>query len=111
MRACVCVCCVCVCACTECWWQGPQYPNGSSTWDTHATEINCTSGCLFDIIADPTEHHDLASELPAVVASMRQRLGELQRTVFDPDRGLPELRESCAQCAKNGGFWGPWQTP
>jgi hypothetical protein len=35
----------------QCWWQGPQYPNGSSTWDTHATEINCTTGCLFDIIA------------------------------------------------------------
>ena len=42
----------------QCWWQGPQYPNGSVTWDTHATWVNCTTAskkaCLFDIIADPT---------------------------------------------------------
>jgi arylsulfatase B len=33
----------------QCWWQGPRYPNGSSTWNTHATYMNepvqhvCTS--------------------------------------------------------------------
>ena len=36
----------------QCWWQGPQYPNGSSTWDTYATWINCTTptkkACLFN---------------------------------------------------------------
>ena len=40
----------------QCWWQGPQYPNGSSHWDTYATAINCTDArtgkkaCLFNII-------------------------------------------------------------
>eukprot|EP01043_Picozoa_sp_COSAG02_P050399 COSAG02_NODE_5176_length_4570_cov_1.927086_3_plen_131_part_00 len=42
----------------QCWWQGPQYPNGSVTWDTHASWVNCTTAtkkaCLFDIIADET---------------------------------------------------------
>lgn len=42
----------------QCLWQGPQYPNGSVTWDTHASWVNCTTAtkraCLFDIIADPT---------------------------------------------------------
>ena len=41
----------------QCWWQGPQYPNGSSTWDTYDTWINCTTAtkkaCLFNIITDP----------------------------------------------------------
>ena len=67
----------------QCWWQGPHYPvraatfsavesigsnrrpisllrepcrrqNGSVTWDTHATWINCTTptkkACLFNVI-------------------------------------------------------------
>ena len=36
----------------QCWWQGPDYPNGTSTWDTHGSWINCTTAtkkaCLFN---------------------------------------------------------------
>ena len=69
----------------QCWWQGPQYPNGSSTWDTHATWINCTTAtkkaCLFNVIEDPTEHHDIAEEMPELVEKLLARMEELQETV------------------------------
>ena len=93
----------------QCWWQGPQYPNGTSRWDTHATWINCTTGCLFNIIDDPTEHNDLAAKLPHIVDTLLARLQQVQATVYDPDRGEPETLQACAQVKRNGGFWGPWK--
>jgi hypothetical protein len=56
-----------------------------------------------------TEHVDLAETLPATVDSMIARMEEIQKTVYDPDRGEPEYNASCAQVVKNGGFYGPWQ--
>ena len=26
----------------QCWWMGPRYPNGSVTWDTHASWVRRT---------------------------------------------------------------------
>ena len=41
----------------QCWWQGPDYPNGTSTWDTHGSWINCTTAtkkaCLFNASRAP----------------------------------------------------------
>jgi hypothetical protein len=49
-------------------WCGIDYPNASVAWDTWSTILNCTRpgkrGCLFDIFADPHEHHDMAEEMP-----------------------------------------------
>lgn len=97
----------------QCWWQGPQYPNGSSTWDTHATWINCTTptkkACLFNIIEDPTEHFDRAAEQPALVDQLLARMQQVQTTVYDPDRGENEAEAACEAVEANKGFWGPWK--
>lgn len=170
----------------QCWWQGPHYPNGSSTWNTHATYINCTDpathkkACLFNVIDDETgettkrqerdnkilsfwaplspdetrawfaktgsgqthsfgtmaekkacrpvffsfvlflrsfvlnnvtEHHDVSASHPEIVESLLSRMEEVQRTVFDPDRGLRDLQGACKSLEDNGGFWSPWLTP
>lgn len=42
------------------YWQGPQFPNGSVPHQ----DPGCPHGCLFDIVADPEEHHDLRAEQP-----------------------------------------------
>merc|ERR1719473_160990 len=50
----------------EAGWCGPFYPNNTKYWSPTETKLVCThgnkSGCLFDVFADPTEQHDLASE-------------------------------------------------
>ena len=57
-------------------WTGPQHPNKTKLEDNDA---GCpTSGCVFDIEADPTEHNDLAR---AQSALQQQLLAELKAEV------------------------------
>jgi len=63
--------------------------------------LACHSGCLFDIWDDPTESHDIAEENPEVVSTMRSRLQELNKFVFNPDRGTPDLK-ACNTMQKTG---------
>lgn len=41
-------------------WQGPLFPNGSSP----ALNPGCPQGCLFDVLADPTEQNDIKAQQP-----------------------------------------------
>lgn len=66
-----------------CFWTAPLYPNASTT---HAHEEACdcgAAGCLFNITADPTEHHDLAQELPDVAQQLRARAEALDFTSIE----------------------------
>ena len=65
-------------------------------------------GCLFDIFADPTEHHDLAAEQPELAAALLERLVALDATLFDPPRGKADHAGACRQVERNSGYWGPW---
>lgn len=106
-------------------WTGPTYPNSTSPWDTWTTVQDCSParasggrfaathkvGCLFDIFADPSEHHDLAMTEPKRAERMLRRLQTLDASVFDPDRGTPDRDGACKQVVANGGYWGPWLGP
>eukprot|EP01061_Rhynchopus_euleeides_P015798 TRINITY_DN2686_c3_g1_i1.p2 TRINITY_DN2686_c3_g1~~TRINITY_DN2686_c3_g1_i1.p2 ORF type:complete len:500 (+),score=185.00 TRINITY_DN2686_c3_g1_i1:60-1559(+) len=59
----------------------PQYPNASTVCDDFH-DPGCPSGCLFNIVDDPTELVDLSSAHPHVVSAMEARLQELAHTVF-----------------------------
>jgi arylsulfatase I/J len=65
---------------------------------------NCGAGCLYDVIADPTEHHNKAAEEPEVVERLKTRLDELNKGKFLPDRGTPDKNS----CTRWDGFYGPW---
>ena len=65
-------------------------------------------GCLFDIFSDPEERHDLAHSQPERAAAMYERMVELDRTVYQPDRGAPDHEGACRQVVANGGYFGPW---
>jgi arylsulfatase B len=99
-------------------FQGPTYPNSSSTvkpphlvcGDPDASGAAKGPGCLFDVLRDPSETTDLASRPAhaADVARLRKRIRELQKTVYNPDRGAhtPAL---CNAAEKTwGGFVGPF---
>jgi len=56
---------------------------------------------LFDILADPTESRDVANQNPEVVSKLLSRLQQLNKGIFNPDRGTPEL-EACYDLQKIG---------
>ena len=71
--------------------------------------------CLFDVLADPLEKHDVAQSNPAVVSSMQARLLELLSSeVTVAESGLCPTSEGTkndprgAALAKATGFWQPW---
>lgn len=90
-------------------WTGPFYPNKTTGWcDTcpmHCGPPNAPT-CLFNVLNDPTEHVNLASSNPSVLASMTARLAELQATVFSPMRGSPDERACYAGNVTWNGFVG-----
>jgi len=106
----------------EATWAGAVYPNASSPGrpvDPGPTLACGQAGCLFDVVADPTEHVDVAGAHPDVVAALKARLKELEpgfytnadnftgATICPPDANVTP----CAcWAALNvwGRFLGPW---
>ena len=89
-------------------WGGPVYPNASTTTPPcNTTDCGEEGGCLFQIFEDPTEHVNLAQQLPQKVAEMAALLVELNKGYFNPVRGQPDVR-GCDQSVFNGNYWGPF---
>ena len=70
-------------------------------------------GCLFNILADESEAHDLSASMAPRKASMMARLEALGRTVFQSDEqpdnlGKPDPQGALARLQQNKGFFGPW---
>jgi len=105
-------------------WVGPAYPNATGrqplpnlgrryppprfgTW-----AFDCgVGGCLYELTADPTEHHDLAASMPAVTKRMRARLDELNQRLYSPDRGKGDPAACQVAEERFGGFYGPFVGP
>ena len=96
-----------------------RYPN--ATTHNHSTDVSldCSHGCLFDVVADPTEHVDIAAQHPTIVANLTARLTELKRGFWsNNDTGVdvcpPGIKMPCACYEalpgnKWDGFFGPYQ--
>ena len=73
---------------TQTYHQGLAFPNASSPPHGAFTD-RCLSPLqarvLYDILADPTEQHNVALQHLDVVATLRARLDELRPTKFQPD--------------------------
>eukprot|EP00750_Incisomonas_marina_P008709 INCI1561.3.p1 GENE.INCI1561.3~~INCI1561.3.p1 ORF type:complete len:569 (-),score=75.29 INCI1561.3:29-1735(-) len=73
--------------------------------------------CLFDIIADPTEHTDVANDNPEIVQKMQQRLLELlagEVTITEsklcPEPSGTKEDPRMLKAAEDVGFWVPYLT-
>jgi arylsulfatase B len=91
-------------------WTGPQYPNNTGPMPTYiplSWNHDCKTGELYDIMNDPTEHHNIALSQPSILKEMQQRLDELNRNNYMPLRGHPDPK-ACVQAKKVGGYYGPW---
>ena len=101
-------------------WQGDVYPNSSSAAGTQAmpNKVLCGDpqasgddkgpGCLFNVLTDPSEYHDLALQHPDIVTRLRTRIAEHQSTVYSPDRGTHDRDMCLTGLDRHNGFLGPW---
>jgi len=91
-------------------WSGRVSPNASAPkgacW--RHSGLDCgPGGCLFDVAADPGEHHDLAGQQPARLALLQGILAQEAARVYDPDRGAPG-HAPCRAAEAAGGYWAPY---
>jgi arylsulfatase B len=107
----------------EATWAGPQYPNassGASPVDPGPT-LDCGFGCLFDVVADPAEHVNVAADHADIVTAMTARLISLRKGFFSnsddfTNRTVCPANASITPCAcwaalnVWGGYFGPWST-
>jgi len=97
-------------------WTGELYPNATTKWTdvlyhcgVPGTPPVGKGGCLFNILSDPTEHHDVAAAHPDIVADLHARIVAHQATAFSPNRGVQDNALACAAVEnKWDGRWGPF---
>lgn len=68
---------------------------------------DCSKGCLFNILDDPNEDKQIKDK-PEVLASMMERLTELNKGIFKPDRGKPSAKACKIAEEKYRGYYGPF---
>ena len=100
-------------------WTGPVFPNATSPNPEEAVLRCAPGGCLFDVLEDPTEAHDVAAAHPDVVAALGARLAELRKGFYsNSDTGgtplCPRDVADAGQCMcwaaanTHGGVLGPY---
>lgn len=87
---------------------GPRYPNASTFGSAKYGIKNCKDGCLFDVSVDPTEHDDIASTHPDVIAALTDVLSAAAKEAFEPSRGAPQQAACDAARGKYKGHYGPF---
>jgi hypothetical protein len=96
-------------------WTWPKYPNTTTPYTPTVScgtpgGVNGSSGCLYNLDADPNEHNDVAAD-PANAALVAELFAMLQThnsTTFTPNRGPVDPKACAAAVGVYGGFWGPW---
>merc|ERR1712228_37750 len=103
-------------------WGGAIFPNASTPQHPiEGTMLHCTrTPCLFDVVADETEHHNIASHNADIVQNMVSRLGELKSGYYENNETGNALlcpkdvdeEDCCCWMAVNSydGYFGPYQT-
>jgi arylsulfatase I/J len=88
-------------------WSGPRFPNKSSAAVSYGKIVqNCSQGCLYEVLGDPTEHHEISAAHPEIVAALRQRLEAAEAVAWIPERGAP-MKEACDR-TRYAMHYGPW---
>ena len=86
-------------------WTSPAYPNRSSLLphrDAGAVVLNCSLGCLFNVVLDPEERHELMASEPGLAAELRAQLAVLKKGFFQNHDGPP----ACIRPDWTPGWWG-----
>ena len=99
-------------------WPGSKYPNASSVQSpVKSVHMDCTKGCLFDVVQDMTEHIDIASEHQEIVEQMAKELEQQKLSFYSNDEvGVDSCPKNISmECAcwmainHWNGYFGPYQ--
>jgi hypothetical protein len=63
-------------------WAAALYPNSTSSEGDTGFAADCSAGCLFNVTADPGEHHDLSAAMPDERDAMLAQLAQLALGFF-----------------------------
>jgi hypothetical protein len=92
-------------------WSGPMFPKIPATGGGN---LSCSqqAPCLFDVVTDYREEHNLATAKPDVVAKMQARLAALMEGVFEADP-VPNATQAkvCEASIANGMWITPYDWP
>ena len=76
---------------------------------------DCDPYCLYNIIQDPGEKHDLSQTQPDILQKMLERYNSHAKEPQDmldqgyhSHTGLPNFPQACQYMKNNGGYWRPW---
>lgn len=99
-------------------WEGEQYPNNTSPDHmVQSAKMDCSKGCLFNVVNDMTEHQDIAKDNLDIVESMNNTLNELKKGYYDNDDelvnvcdGHVSMLECCCSLTQTlyNNFYGPY---
>jgi hypothetical protein len=81
--------------------------NANKTYNATFGVVNCDTGCVYDIINDPSETTDLAGNA-ILKQQLIDRLAELNKSNWYAYRGLPSPLACTVAVTKWGGFLGPF---
>lgn len=87
-----------------------KYSSNKSYVDEHVWVQDCSRGCLYNILQDPSERQELSggdSVLQKIKATLMQMLSTLNEGLFEPHRGEMQV-DACRVGLKNGGYYGPF---
>ena len=104
-------------------WYGHFTPNGTASrigayacsskpnkcW-TNTTDGGHPGGCycLYDVVSDKTEHHDVSAEEPEALSQLLARWSELSKEYHPPPNPPVQMNAYCANVARHRGFVAPW---
>ena len=87
-----------------------RYSTNKSFVDERIWVENCSTGCMFNILVDPTEREELSNgdtALKSLKQSMLTTLQKLNKGLFQPYRGEMQV-DACRIGLENGGYYGPF---
>eukprot|EP00051_Salpingoeca_urceolata_P001933 m.45302 g.45302 ORF g.45302 m.45302 type:complete len:545 (+) comp11771_c0_seq1:114-1748(+) len=92
-------------------WSGPLFPKVPAP-GPRTLACSKQAPCLFDVVNDVRETHDVASTRPELVAKMQLRLATLMKGVFEapavPNATQPKV---CTKSVENGMWITPYDWP
>ena len=98
-------------ACDSVMWSPLDYPCTQGP-----TGPDCDPHCLYNIVEDPEEKHDLSSTSSAILRQMLDQYNKLsQEPREEQDQGyhtpeeLPSDPHACSYMRAHGGCWQPWK--
>ena len=78
--------------------------------------INCDPYCLYNIVDDPEERHELSSEEPEILDRLMKHYNQfskeprsMQDQGYHSSKELPTFSSACKYMKEHGGYWRPWK--